>query len=327
VELTKTHIDGLEGLVLEDDLYKLLILPQLGSKMASLVCKETGREVMWLNPDRPYRQPNYGDMYENYDVSGFDECFPGIAEGPYPQHPWKGITVPDHGELWTIPWDWEFSNGALHLWCSGLRFPYRFDKWLSRSGQSIHIRYRVTNPAPYEFKCFWAAHPIFAVRPNMRILLPDGIRVRVDWSKNSRLGPLCTEHPWPITTDASGEQADLSTILSDQAGFADKVYTTQLPEGWCALHDPENGDFVSFSFSPDEIPYVGVWINQGGWPLEGKACFNVALEPCTGYPDRLDIAVIRNECTSIPAGETLEWSVNLQAGRSDDVLSVLQQDM
>jgi hypothetical protein len=128
-----------------------------------------------------------------------------------------------------------------------------------------------------------------------------------------------------LTTDASGEAVDLSVIASGVLGFADKLYTTRLPEGWCALYDPESGDFVAFTFSPEQVPYVGVWINQGGWPLEGEPSFNVALEPCMGYPDRLDIAVLRDEVTAVPAKGTLSWRLKLRAGRTDDVLSVVRQ--
>jgi hypothetical protein len=324
MQLQKQKIDGLEGVVLESDIYRMLFLPEVGAKMASLIWKETGDEYMSQNPDRPYRRPNYGDAFEDFDISGFDECFPNIASGPYPDFPWQGIPLPDHGEIWTIPWNWEVSDGELHLWCHGVRFAYRFDKWVSCVDQDIHLNYQVTNHAPYALKCAWSAHPLFVAKPNMRVLLPDGTRVRVDWSKGFRLGPLCTEHAWPKTVDSNGDEVDLSTIMSGEVGFADKLYTTKLKEGWCALHDPQAGNFVAFGFSPHQIPYVGVWLNQGGWPLEGKPSFNMALEPCMGYPDRLDIAALRNELCEIPAAGTLKWRLKLRAGRTDDIMAVIR---
>ena len=325
MELVTTQVDGLEALELQDDRCRVLILPEVGAKMASLVCRDTGRDVMWRNPDRPYRRPDYGDAFEDHDISGFDDCFPNIGPGPYPDYPWQGIPLPDHGELWTIPWSWEFVDEQLHLWTYGVRFPYRIDKWVSSEGRGLLLRYRATNLAPYEFKCLFSAHPLFGVRPNVRVLLPEGVKVRVDWSRDFRLGPLCTEHTWPVTIDSQGDEVDLSVIGSGRQGFADKFYTTRLVEGWCALHDPESGDFVAFSFSPEEVPFVGVWINQGGWPLEGTASFNAALEPCTGYPDRLDIAAVRNEVGSVPAKGTLEWSLKLLAGRTSDVVPILRR--
>ncbi len=41
-----------------------------------------------------------------------------------------------------------------------------------------------------------------------------------------------------------------------------------------------------------EVPQVGVWINCRGWAPPGrKPYYNLALEPCIGAPDRLDVAV------------------------------------
>lgn len=323
MELTQTQIDSCIGLVLEDDLYRLLILPQVGGKMASLVYRPTGVEFIWRNPDRPFRPPQYGAPFGAYDISGFDECFPNIAEGPYPDDPWKGTPLADHGEMWCTPWEWEWSAGRLHLWNYGVRLPYRLDKWLSRAGRSVQLDYQLTNLSPFRFRYIWSAHPLFAARPGMRILLPEGIKVRVDSSIAGRLGPLCTEHPWPHTRDTAGRAVDLSRVQSGAEGWGDKLYTTRLSQGYCALWHPPSGDFVGFTFAPEQVPYVGVWINQGGWPAEDKPCFNVALEPCLGYPDRLDIAALREEIASVAAKGTQQWRVKLQAGRATEVLAAL----
>jgi hypothetical protein len=37
--------------------------------------------------------------------------------------------------------------------------------------------------------------------------------------------------------------------------------------------------------------FLGIWTSQGGWPFNAQPSFNVALEPCSGYHDRLDIAL------------------------------------
>ncbi|MHB0857564.1 MAG: aldose epimerase family protein [Anaerolineae bacterium] len=315
MELNQEQRDGCEALALEDELYRLLILPGVGAKLASLVYKPTGRETIFRS-DRPFRQPIYGGAFDAYDISGFDECFPNIGASTYPEPPWQGTGLVDHGELWCSPWEWTFKAGRLHIWTYGTRFPYRFDKWISRAGRAILLEYQVTNPAAYPLKYIWSAHPLFAARPSMRVLLPKGIRVRVDWSKDARLGSICTEHPWPVTLDKEGQEVDLSLVQSDVLGCADKFYSTRLAEGKCALYDPEREEYVGFSFSPEEIPYVGVWINQGGWPLEGKTCFHVALEPCTGYPDRLDIAILRDEYAVVSAKGTRRWSLRLSAGQA-----------
>jgi hypothetical protein len=329
MNLTRTTIDALEGLLLEDERYRVLIMPEVGAKIASLVLKETGEEVMFRNPDRAFRKPDYAGAFDAYDYSGFDDCFPNIAAGPYPGYPWDGIPLPDHGELWTIPWQWEFAAGKLHLWTHGVRLPYRFDRWVSGDTTAVELNYQVTNLAPYAMHFLYSAHCLFAVRPDTRILLPGRFDVRIDWSKDFRLGALCDSHPWPVTNDRDGHSVDLSHIGSGDLGFADKFYTTRLDEGWCAFHHADSGYFTAFTFAPDDTPYVGVWVNEGGWPLDGKPCFHAALEPCTGFPDRLDIAVPRNEASLVPPESSRQWRLRLLAGHAphvDGLIDDLRQD-
>ena len=101
------------------------------------------------------------------------------------------------------------------------------------------------------------------------------------------------------------------SIASRQVGAdtADKVYTERLPAnteaGWCALHDPASDDHLALRFDPRRVPYIGLWLNMDGWPLaprDGEGpCYNAALEPCTGFPDRLDHAVARDEAATLAA--------------------------
>lgn len=350
---------------------EVAILPEVGAKMISLRAP-SGREWLWQTRRRPFRVPEYGGAFEAYDISGFDECFPGIGEGPYPTGPWEGVTVPDHGELWTLPWRAEIDGDTLTLSVNGVRFPYRLEKRVSleapdaapaqwagnRDGSSsgsgnggrvtaaVRLEYRLTNLSPFPLRYLWSAHPLFDVRPGTRVLLPHGVRVRTDWSKDGRLGPLGTEHAWPVarvTTpgggagsdgDTDGGTAPLDVLPDATAGSADKLYTMRLPTtpdaGWCALYDPGagssgtsgtgdsqsagGGEFVAFRFDPARVPYIGVWLNLGGWPLSGEPCFNVALEPCTGYPDRLDLAVQRDEAATLPGSGVVEWTLRLEVG-------------
>jgi hypothetical protein len=265
----------------------------------------------------------YGGGFGDYDISGFDDAFPTLAEGIYPEFPWKGIMLPDHGEVWTIPWNWESVDGGLHLWTHGVRLPYRLDRWVSSEDGAIVLKYRATNLSAFTMKCLYAAHCLLAVNPGMRVVLPPDVRVRVDWSKHGRLGTVLSEHSWPVTRDSQGAEVDLSLIASGSADHADKFYTTAVGNGFCALHDPSNGDFACFTFSAEEVPFVGVWVNQGGWPLDDTPVLHAALEPSTGCPDRLDIAIQRGEVDTIPPFGERKWTLSFRAGRAADVSSYL----
>jgi hypothetical protein len=314
------RVDQLDAVALGDDDLRVVVVPELGGKLCSIVWE--GRELLARNPLQPAR---YAAPYADFDASGFDECLPTIAPCPYPEAPWQGIPVPDHGEVWSIPWSCGSSGDALYLAVDGVRFPYRFEKTVAvRPPGRIRLAYTFTNLAPVPFKFLWSAHPLLAPRPGMRIHLPAETRVRVDWSKFDRLGDLLDEHPWPLIRDRAGNEVDLSLILGPETGLVDKLYTTRLDEGWCAVHDPADGFFAAMRFPPERVPYVGLSINLGGWPVDKPGYYNLGLEPCNGYPDRLDVAIARGDCAVALPGGRLEWWLELQMGRTDDIAGEIE---
>ena len=136
----------------------------------------------------------------------------------------------------------------------------------------------------------------------------------VDWSKDARLGEFGAQHDWPHTRDCSGKPVDLSLILGEEAGTVEKLYTTSLSEGWCALYNPYDGSYSAFTFSTAQVPTVGLSINLGGWPVDEPGYYNLGLEPCSGYPDRLDKGVEQCTCSSLAGFTSVEWDILLHAG-------------
>jgi hypothetical protein len=316
--------NGLLALRLSAHDLNVLVLPGLGAKIASLQWQ--GVERLAKNPRKPLRPARYAAPYAEFDASGFDECLPTIGACRYPEAPWQGVDAPDHGEIWSIPWSWRAQPDALHLSCHSPRFAYDFHKSLSTPAPGcLRLNYALVNHASSPFKFIWSSHPLLALRPGWRICLPDGIRVRVDWSRDERLGRLLDEHPWPHTVDRDGRPVDLSLILPEDAGLVDKLYTTRLTEGWCALYDPETGEYTAFIFSLETIPYVGLSINLGGWPVDEPGYYNLGLEPCRGFPDRLDHALERGDYLTARPGERLAWQMDLCVGITPDLRAEIER--
>lgn len=320
VRLEERTIDGLRALAFEGPGARLEVLPEVGGKLISCADPRTGHEYVWRNPDVPFVRPEYAGAFERYDISGWDECFPCIGECYYPNGPWQGVAIPEHGEVWTLPWHVEPQPDGLRLSVDGVRFPYTFEKRIALTDDGFATFYRVVNPTPFPFDCFWSTHPLFAATPQTRVLLPEGVRMRLEVSVTGRLGKLLAEHAWPRTRDRDGREVDLSLMGPVGQGVADKLYTTRVPEGWAALHDGETDQWLAFTFEPDEVPLVGFWGNRSGWPAE-RPCFNVALEPCNGCPDRLDIAVPRGEHQAVPAEGELTWRLDVHIGRGREGLA------
>jgi hypothetical protein len=115
----------------------------------------------------------------------------------------------------------------------------------------------------------------------------------------------------------------LSLILDRDVRLVDKLYTTRLQQGWCAVHDPSSGVYLAFLFSPADVPYVGLSINLGGWPVDPSGrepgYYNLGIEPCSGYPDRLDVAIERGDCPTLPPASRADWEIQFKVGVTEDV--------
>ena len=311
----KTTLGDLTSLCLSEGNWVVKLFPELGGKIYS-ICWQ-GRELLAANPRKPFRRAQYAAPYAEYDASGFDECFPTIGPCQYPAYPWTGVDLPDHGELWSLPWVDQIQDDACRLRVHGVRLPYTFSKSIAfAENGALRFHYCLSNPTQFDLQYLWSAHPLLAPRAGMRILLPQGTRVLVDWSKDSRLGEMGAQHDWPLTLDTAGKPVDLRLILGAEAGTVEKLYTTSLSEGWCALYNPSDGCYTAFTFSTAQVPTVGLSINLGGWPVDEPGYYNLGLEPCSGYPDRLDLGVQQGTCSSLAGYASVEWDIFLHAGKA-----------
>jgi galactose mutarotase-like enzyme len=288
------------------------VLPGIGGKISSILDARTGHEYLSQPDARGHHAPAYGSPFEASDLSGWDECFPAIGEGWHPTKPWAQVQIPDHGELWTIPWTREATEGRIDVAVDGIRFPYRFRRSLEITPDGFRCHYSVTNLSSDPFPCFWSSHPLFRATPETHILIPTD-KVRLQASLTGRLGALLDAHPWPTTTDRKGRSVALDEIGPADSGEAEKVYSDPLVAGWAALHDRASDQWLLFAFDPTEIPFVGYWANRRAWP-SGSAAFHLALEPCTGRPDRLDVALERREAWVLEPNSTKTWELGVRIG-------------
>ena len=86
------------------------------------------------------------------------------------------------------------------------------------------------------------------------------------------------------------------------------------------LTDPRRGERLEMMVQPTQVPQVGVWINCRGWAPPGRTrYYNLALEPCIGAPDRLDIAVREwHTAQTLQPGEERDWSVGVRLSENGD---------
>lgn len=151
----------------------LLILPVLGARVWELEYRPRSVQSLWHNPRIPPRRVPIGACYDDVWSGGWDDIFP--TDAPFTH---QGHRFPDHGELWNVEWQYEWSvedeNAVLHLWTSGRITPTRIDKWLrvSNSNPRIDIRYRIQHEGGTSFPFLFKVHPALDADGDSRIVLP-----------------------------------------------------------------------------------------------------------------------------------------------------------
>lgn len=317
-KIYESRFKEFKSIVMENEMLKAVVIPELGSKMASLVRKKTNREFLYQARWEKFKAPIYSDNYEKYDLSGFDEMFPTVIECPYPRYPWKGIVLPDHGEVWSIPWDYEIKDDCIHMWVYGVRMSYKLEKWLTFSKYNIlKIEYRLENLSPMEMKYIWCAHILKVCSVYTKILFPKCVSHIINTETFSdRLGDFGTVHLWPITKGIDGNDIRLDEVRSQDVNKCEKFFAYQkLTEGWCAIYHKDTNEVFGLSYPVEKVPYLGLWISEGG--LDGH--YHLALEPATGCFDRVDTAEQWDRCSSISRRSVRDWYLNLTIDEKDNI--------
>jgi len=294
---------GFRAVVLENRRLRAVVLPELGAKVWSLVDKAADREVLWHNPRLPPRPVHYGAAYDDWFCGGWDELFPNDAPATA-----GGDAYPDHGELWSMPFAWEAAAEAgavtLTLRRSGVVTNTSVEKRITLRADEPLLRfaYRIANhgPAPLDF--LWKLHPALRVSPTARIDLPAG-RVLVDEGFRDRLG--VESFTWPFAPAPGAAPVDVREVPPQEAAACDFYYAVELDAGWCALTDRATRAGFGLVFDPAVFRSVWVFGAYGGW----RGLYTAILEPCTGYPYRLEQAIAQGTASRLAAGETLETEV------------------
>lgn len=305
----KTAVEGWEAWIGETDRIAVTVVPELGSKAVSLQNRKTGREWLWRS-DKPLGNEGYGTFFASGDESGWDEMFPAINAGAYPQAPWQGRAIPDHGEVWSRAWEHQATSSALTCRIGGVQFPYVLEKtYTFPAVDTLRIDYAVTNLSGAPFSFLWAAHPLLQVREGMKLHVPaDLTNIEVSYSAEGRLGAFGDKQSWPLARSAAGGPVDLSTVEPNAGRFAEKYYFSgRLSTGYAGISDPATGEALMFHFPADRVPYLAVWANYGGF----GGNYHVALEPATGRMDELAHAVREGEAAVVPACGVYRWHLDI----------------
>jgi len=310
IPIYESSYKDMTAVTMESEILKVVLIPDSGGKIQSIVDTRFDKELLVQRDDVRYRRSSYDSEYASGDVSGFDEVFPSIEPCYFPRSPWQGIRIPDHGEVWALPWRFQYEDDSLSMQVHGVRFPYTLEKTLAFiRDDTLKITYKATNLSDFEFPFLWAPHALWLCESDTRIVLPQSIkRVMSTCSVQNRLGPFGTIHEWPKCT-IEGEPYEIDRVYPKYPNKCEKYYALgEIEEGWCALRNENTGYAVKLSYPIDKVPFLGVWEGI----MNGK--YVTALEPCTAAYDALDTAMQWQRARSIPSLTTEEWFLTISVG-------------
>ena len=300
-----------EAICLESDTLKVKFLPQIGAKMASLIYKPLQKELLTQRDGDNYKTQEYDGDYLQGEGRGFDDMFPNISESYYDRFPWKGTRLPDHGEVWQLPWKYEVKDNALHCSVNGVRLPYLLEKKVSfTDDETLRIDYKLTNPTPYEMDFVWAAHLMLNTEPGDTIEIDEKLKkgyiTHCQTGLHGGYGDIIN---YPLDKDINGEEFRSDVIGGpEREDFLKFYFLEKMEKGYCRLNYNKLKKGVEFTFPADEVPYMGMIHNSGGGKdiieLDG---INFYFEPCTAPYDTTGIARLHDKQSVLKPYEVKEW--------------------
>jgi galactose mutarotase-like enzyme len=294
MKLWKGIYKGLEAFFMENEKIQLATLPDLGAKIASLIYKPQDFEIASQPSEERYRKARFGDPFELYDTSGFDDCFPTID-------PCDDMV--DHGELWSQAWEVRQVNDSLTCSVEGIRFSYRFERTIELHDSSVILSYRVTNLGREPLLALWAFHGLINADELTKILISANKVINVH--KSPWLGKVGQVHSYPKSILIDGRLLWLDRF-DPKAKRTEKYYAYgRLEKGEAALTLNHGRLLYKLAFPENTVPYLGIWLNERGL-REGSTC---ALEPSTAFYDSPEIAEKNGSIDPLASGKNLVWTL------------------
>jgi hypothetical protein len=298
-------VGGLKTIELENDWFRITILPEVGAKIYDLVWKPTSRNYLWHNPRIAPQPYPIGENFDNYWCGGWDDAFPTCDECDV-----NGDHFPNLGELRSLQWETGFigqdgGSAVAELTSLGPITPVLAKKTvtLRRELPVVQVHYELSNIGPMPFEFVWGTHPAIDPGDSAVLWIPAKTGI-VDQSSGQRFGVAGQHYPWPHV-DVQGQTTDMSQTLGIEEGIFCRHFATDLRQGCFAVEDAAAGSGFLLAFPQDVCTCLMLWLVYGGW----RGYRHVIVEPWTGL--HVDLAeAIRNQTSrSLVPGQKFEVDI------------------
>ncbi len=294
---------GFEVVLLENDLLRVAVVPEIGAKIYQFVDKSINRDLLYHHPRVDLRPPVFGVNVDNWWTGGIDDVVPT-------SHPCAvgGEELPSLGELWSVPWELEvLDSSSIRLTAHGTITPLRLRRTMTLlpGERQLKVHYELSSSGFVRFPYLWGVHPVVPIGARTLIQVP----AREAWyaegdvpSDEPALVPGQTvAAPWPV--------ASLERPNRVPGGTWVLLYLSDLQDGWVSVSDEQEGWGFGVRFPTDQFSDIHLWLVDGGW--RGLRC--VGVEPWTGRPARLDQAIEQGRARWLGPGEQTSASVDFVA--------------
>lgn len=249
-------------LTIQNSRLKIDLLPKIGGKIVSIISKKTDRNYLLskclpkYSKSTQYITPTYGNAFNLRYAYGFDECFPTIKPCTY-NYAGGTISLPDHGELWSRPWEYNYKDNTLTLSIKGEKLDYVFKKEIRLLHNRLIINYSLENISNTSFSYIWSPHPLLSVCEGDKILLNEEVKkMRVYWSSDIELINRNKWIHWP-TDSYNDKNMDWSFIQGKGLNFAAKLFSDRLETGQ-AIYNKKVKESFLIEFNTKKTPFLGL---------------------------------------------------------------------
>ncbi len=293
------------AVAIETEKYAVTVLPGEGGKIASFRTVSDGWEYLWQAPGERYLHVGRYDSYVDGECSAADDMFPTIDPTIADSGSRAGLEYPDHGEVCRMAFSCSVQDGTLKLEAVSPSLGYRYVKVFSESDDGkINILYKIENLSDDPFSALWALHCMVRTGAGGRVITPfeDRSPAVIMFDGASEFG---TEED----VVAVSREMLTSREGNDGANSFKFYYKSESPEGFLGYEYPDGRRFL-MNYKPGEIPYTGIWMNNGGF----KNSYCVGLEPCIIAYDTVYNAADRGQSFIISGHSSVSFGITMSAG-------------
>ncbi len=296
--------------------------PQRGAEVFSVVENDTGSEVMWSTPTRDRAEQVLAgapvvstDAFANF-FAGYRGGWQTLSPNAGAARTIHGAQVGFHGEVavsaWTVV---EVHEDHARLSLDLLSLPVRIEREVRLLDATLQVQDSLTNLSTQALEFDYVQHPAFGAD-----LLADECRIETGAGRFTAdpetTGPLAAgaQFSWPDAVTVDGEPLDLAVLPAPGTTQVVFGWLSDFERPWYRITNVRTGLAVEVEWDAEHLPYAWFWqeLNYSAdFPWFRRARV-FAIEPAstqTSGPDRRSVLALA------PA-QTTTISMTLTVSRS-----------